>query len=53
MPAPISLDLPLRIVRAVERGSSIRGQAQRLPRTWRNSGAGALGQADQDFAAPA
>ena len=30
MPAPISMDLRLRIVRAVERGSSIRGAARRF-----------------------
>jgi transposase len=30
MPAPISLDLRLRIVRAVEQGSSIRGAARRF-----------------------
>jgi transposase len=30
MPAPISLDLRLRIMRAVERGSSIRGAARRF-----------------------
>ena len=30
MPAPISLDLRLRIVRAVERGSSIRAAARRF-----------------------
>jgi transposase len=30
MPAPISMDLWLRIVRAVERGSSIRQAAQRF-----------------------
>jgi transposase len=30
MPAPISMDLRLRIVRAVERGSSIRAAAQRV-----------------------
>jgi transposase len=30
MPAPMSLDLRLRIVRAVERGSSIRGAARRF-----------------------
>jgi putative transposase len=30
MPAPISMDLRLRIVRAVERGSSIRAAAQRF-----------------------
>jgi putative transposase len=30
MPAPISMDLRLRIVRAVERGSSIRQAAQRF-----------------------
>ena len=30
MPAPISLDLRLRIVRAVEQGSSIRAAAQRF-----------------------
>jgi transposase len=30
MPAPMSLDLRLRIVRAVEQGSSIRGAARRF-----------------------
>jgi transposase len=30
MPAPMSLDLRLRIVRAVERGSSMRGAARRF-----------------------